>query len=155
MVMESSKNIEEPNKQLFGMRFVADFDRPVDPDKHYLSPGGYSVELRDGRKIEFDFFEYCGDRIGTNSVAFEVSELDTSTFPESEILTVDSMGGSTFDEFFVFTGEYDDPEIYMTSVHDVVFTYDGGDRLIDIPFSGEIKNLGQSREIPEEEKELF
>ena len=155
MVMESSKNIEEPNKQLFGMRFVADFDRPVDPDKHYLSPGGYSVELRDGRKIEFDFFEHYGNRVGTHSVAFEMSELDTSTFPESEILTVDSMVGCNFDEFFVFTGEYDDPEIYMTNVHDVVFTYDGGDRLIDIPFSGEIKNLGQSREIPEEEKELF
>lgn len=153
--MKNNIKNSEPKKQLCGMRFVADFDRPVDPDKHYLSPGGYSVELRDGRKIEFDFFEYCGDRIGTNSVAFEVSELDTTSFPDSENLTVDSMVGCNFDEFFVFTGEYDDPEIYMTNVHDVVFTYDGGDRLIDIPFSGEIKNLGQSREIPEEEKELF
>lgn len=155
MVMESSKNIEEPNKQLFGMRFVADFDRPVDPDKHYLSPGGYSVELKDGRKIEFDFYEHYGNKIGTNSVAFEAYGLDASTFPESENLTVDSMVGCNFSEFFVFTGEYDDPEIYMTNVHDIVFTYDGGDRLIDIPFCGEVKDLGQSREQPEEEHDLI
>lgn len=148
------KNNKE-SAPLIMMRFVADFDRPVDPDKHYLSPGGYSAELRDGKKIDFDFFKSCGDRIGTNSVAFEASELDTSTFPESANLTVDSMMGCNFDEFFIFTGEYDDPEIYVTNIHDVVFTYEAGDRLIDIPFSGKIKNIGQSREISlEEDQEL-
>lgn len=155
--MENNKGKESSNLNapLIMMRFVADFDRPVDPDKHYLSPGGYSVELKDGRTIEFDFTDSIGDKSGSNFVEFIVTGLDTYAFPESEELTLESMKNCNFDEFFIFTGEYDDPEIYVTNIHDIVFTYNGEEEIIDVPFQGEIRNLGQSREIPlESEPEL-
>lgn len=120
------------------MRFVAEFDRHVEPDKHYISPGGYSIKTSNGKEIRFDFYHYEGTRISDNAVAFECCNLDTETYHESEVLSKESVDGCKFVEFTVYTGEYDDAEIICTNIRDVVFIFSDGE---EIPYQKSIKNI--------------
>lgn len=36
------------------------FDRPIDKERDFISPGGYEIELKDGRTTRFDFLDYKG-----------------------------------------------------------------------------------------------
>lgn len=143
------KTNNKSNEQILGMRFVAEFDREVDLDYHYIVPGGYCLQLKDGREIQFDFSVSHGDEISKNEVLFEVSDLLVNEFPEaltikkSDILSSES---SSFSEFFIFNGDKGDPEIYCTKISDVVFEFDMGDKISDVCFLGDI-NLCNNREM--------
>ena len=88
------------------------FDRPVDTKKHYLSPGGYEVEVN-GDTYQFDFLETSGnvDNTDPTIVHFLLKELDTDTFPESEEFRAHIHEITKLCECYCYTGEYDDPPI--------------------------------------------
>ena len=105
------------------------FDRPVDPKKHYISPGGFEIEFVGGKSIQFDFHDSYGNVSKENptKIDFELCYLDTDAFPESKelenLLLSDKI--KSIIEFFVYTGEDDDPEINFKKIELVEFDLDG------------------------------
>lgn len=63
-------------------------DRPINPDVHYISPGGYELMFVNGESIAFDFSESYGkiDKADPSVIHFSLFDLDTASFPESKIL---------------------------------------------------------------------
>ena len=108
---------------LEGMSFVLVMDSEI--KDHYISPGGY--ELANGKR--FDFLRSVGNVLAQNrhKIKFNVSVFDTDYAEENGVLkiTEDDLK-QNFTEFFVHTGEYDDPEIEVTGIEDLVF-YLGSD----------------------------
>lgn len=114
------------------MYLTTEFDRPVDKNKHYLSPGGYEAVINE-KAFGFDFNESSGtiDKENPAVVHWKLRDLDTESFPESEILEKHADEISAITECFVYTGEDDEPEIYLKKVLSMAFDIDG--RLIEIP----------------------
>lgn len=61
------------------------FNREVNRSMDFVSVGGYEIEFKHHGSIRFDFNESCG-HIDGNSVEWELRDLDTEAFPESEAL---------------------------------------------------------------------
>ena len=90
------------------------FDREIDPSKHYVSPGGYEMTFNNGKTVQFDFMDSAGS-ICTDkptNMLFEAWTLDTGCFPESKFLETFTGSVTEIKEFFVYTGEANEPEIY-------------------------------------------
>lgn len=111
---------------LEGMSFVLVMDREI--KDHYISPGGY--ELANGKR--FDFLMSVGNVLAQDrhKIKFDVSVFDTDYAEENGVLNIteDDLK-QNFTEFFVYTGEYDDPEIEVTGIEDLVFYLGSGDCL--------------------------
>ena len=88
------------------------FDRPIKPE-HIIDPGGYEMTFSNGKTVRFDFewFEGGVDRDDNTVLACIMSILDTDSFPDSEFLKTFTGSVTEIKEFFVYTGEADDPEI--------------------------------------------
>ena len=106
------------------MIFTAEFDRDV-TNGYYLSPGGYKVELKDHEPMEFDFMDSIGtiNKENPRLVDFEVKNLDYGYMMGEE--NVDYLRNhirdiTGFTEFFVFTGEDEDPEINFVGIKNLV-----------------------------------
>lgn len=93
-------------------RMVMDikFDRPIDTDKHYLSPGGYGFKCK-GKMYSFDFLDYVGnvDTEDPTVLHAEVYHLDKSYSDDLSMFNSEKI--EEIEEFNIYTGEYDDPEI--------------------------------------------
>ena len=109
---------------LNGMSFILVMDRKI--DNHYISPGGY--ELANGKR--FDFLRSVGKVLAQDrhKVKFNVSVFDKDYAEENNVLeiTEDDLK-QNFTEFYVHTGEYDDPKIKVTGIEDLVFYLGSGD----------------------------
>ena len=92
-------------------------DRPVDLDKHYLSPGGYEVVI-EGKSYGFDFIEATGSISDEDPtvVSFELRDEDRSTFPEIDEMREKIHLIMEFPECYIYTGERDDPEINCVKI---------------------------------------
>ena len=103
------------------MEFAVEFDRPVDKTKHYISPGGYELNGK-----PFDFCAYEGEIIGSNIVHFVVSDFDYDYANENntKLRKVDLT--REFTEFYIYTGEHDDPEIIPTKINYILFGTEDG-----------------------------
>jgi len=103
-------------------------DRPIDKDLHYISPGGFAFDFG-GKVIEFDFVCYAGSINQENPrlVDFVMMDLDISSFPDAKILnnkeSLEDIRG--IDECFVYTGEYNEPEIHPERINYIKFELDG------------------------------
>ena len=92
------------------------FDRPIDANQHYISPGGYEVEidLPEGkRSVQFDFTEFAGsiDKEDKTILHIEQHDLDTDAFPESTLLIGNIDKITKIVECYMYTGENDEPEL--------------------------------------------
>lgn len=103
------------------------FDREIDKNKHYVSPGSYQVLLKNGRSIYFDFDTFYGNVSDENPrvLECEMCGLDTVSFPEAKDFNPKDM--VSIQEFFVFTGEYDEPEIHPVKLLSLEFSVDDMD----------------------------
>lgn len=103
-------------------------DRPIRKGAggHYISPGGYEFTFADGKTYRFDFNESSGTVSNDSRIVnFELRNFDTSLRPDGT--TEDAFYRSFFEsahhpvtrinEFFVYTGEYDEPEIHVKAVN--------------------------------------
>lgn len=101
------------------------------PEGHYLSPGTKELKLADGTVLPFDFMD---SEISVNGDEAYVCEkhLDTETFPLTVILgeCLCNHNVSGFN-FFIYTGEDNEPEIHPVEVKDVVFSVYDPDTLED------------------------
>lgn len=106
------KPIENPYniKQFLDIKF----NRPIDKDNDFISPGGYEIELKDGRTIRFDFLDYEGyiDPEDPSVLHIIHSNLDVAVFPESkDLLNVKHDGVKRIIECYIYTGELDETRI--------------------------------------------
>lgn len=119
---------------LIGMNMDLEFDRPI-TSKHYISPGGYEVSSKE-KCYGFDFFEYVGIKSKNNSkvIHYEAEKLDTQSFPESIYLDDKfwKSGDYEFSEFYIYTGEDDEPELYLKEVKSLTMVFDNG-KCFDMP----------------------
>ena len=99
------------------MSFDLIMDRDIDKDKYYISPGGYTLNGKD-----FDFFTFEGniDDDDRNMLHVDVYYFDDGEF--EPIVKPDISG--EFQEFFVYTGEYNDPEINPVKIENLKFYWD-------------------------------
>lgn len=118
------------------------FDRDVDFETHVLSVGGFEAELNDGTAIQFDFEDEEGSVIagqdGNRRIHFDLYHLDTDVFPDSKKLSSRSVVQQIcrISECFVYTGEYEDPELNVVSVDSFTFHWadeDGNIETMDVP----------------------
>lgn len=105
---------------LLGMNFTLVMDRDI--GETYISPGGY--ELANGKRFNFLRTRgkiFCGAQ---REVKFSVYVLDVDYVAEnnSPEITKDDMR-QKFTEFFVHTGEHDDPEINVVDIKDLEFVF--------------------------------
>lgn len=112
------------------------FDRQINPNhrNHYISPGGYEMKFSNGETVQFDFMDYCGnvDSKDRSILYADVEVLDTDSFPESEWLrhftgTIDEIL-----EFYIYTGEDHEEEIFPVELLGLTL-YNDDD--IEIPIS--------------------
>ena len=109
------------------------FDRDIDEDKHYISPGGYEMTFVDKhglnpKTVSFDFFAYYAnvDRKYPNVLHCEMEELDIDTFPEAKFLKHFNGMVSKINEFYIYTGEPDEPEINPVELLEIRLINDDG-----------------------------
>lgn len=98
------------------------FDREI-INRHYISPGVHVIQDKDGNRLKFDFenFHRWVDEDDKCLLHVEQWNLDTNIFPNSINLLEFLENFDTFVEFFVFTGEWDDPKIIPLKVMNVIF----------------------------------
>jgi len=105
--------------KLWRMNLVLEMDRPIDPDEHYISPGGYEINGK-----PFDFYRYEGSVDKDNPCILNccLREFDGTLGDEDEEIVITEKDiKKGFGEFYVFTGEYNDPEINVKEVKEIVF----------------------------------
>lgn len=83
------------------------FDREIDPEKHYISPGGYEVVLEDGAIVAFDFDDFNGyiDDDDRTLLHCYMKNLDVVSFPGATVLKKYCGTIKKFEEFYIYTGE--------------------------------------------------
>ena len=92
-------------------------DRSVDPDIHYISPGGYSINNK-----WFDFNKTQGDRTESDDTVVEFMLFDYEEGDEGPVTLEDLKKG--FDDFYVYTGEDEDPPIFVEKVLEIGFQFE-------------------------------
>lgn len=83
------------------------FDREIDPEKHYISPGGYEVVLEDGAIVAFDFMDYEAnvDTDDRTLLHCHMKNLDVVSFPSATVLKKYCGVVKRFEDFYIYTGE--------------------------------------------------
>lgn len=106
------------SNELTSMAFTLSVDRPIQPS-HYISPGSYVLN-----GALFDFCESAAtvseDR---KSISFFVHDFD-ETYSDRPLTKEDVE--KSFAEFYVFTGEYDDPDVKVKSIDFLAFGFADG-----------------------------
>ena len=102
--------------KLTGMSFTIKADRPIQK-RHYISPGGYKLNNK-----QFDFCASEGviDSQDKKKMHFFVHNFDETYSLEIQPIDI----WQKFGEFFIYTGENDDPEINIIGVEDIKFYFD-------------------------------
>jgi len=108
-------------KELHSMSFTLKMDREIDKNKHYISPGGYECN---GKFFDFNHYEGTILKDRPDCVRCDVTDYD-GTLGEDDTGTIvtprDIKKG--FEEFYVYTGEADEPEINPVEVTDFEFEF--------------------------------
>lgn len=118
------------------MEFSIRFDRPVN-EKHYIIPGGYTIKAdrphqnNNGRQSDLITFDFCDedryiDETDPCVMHFQVRNLDPEYGNSNEELNKTTLKTANFSEFFVYTGEDDDPEIKPVQICTLAFIMDDG-----------------------------
>ena len=118
------------------MYVTLQMDREIDPNRHYISIGGFEFCFKKGIKIGFDFNSSIANvQKNPTTIKFECDDLDCDSFPEAALLEM-LLSDSEVDrieEFYVYTGEKEEPEINPEEIISLSFCVDG--RMVDIPDS--------------------
>ncbi len=97
-------------------------DRPINKDLHYISPGSYEFELKNGERYTLDFCESYGSvsQIDSSEIKFELREADYTAFPEISQLQEKLCEIVRILDFYIYTGE--DPESEIKPVKILSFS---------------------------------
>ena len=81
--------------------------------EHVISIGGFEMTFDNGKTVRFDFLDFNGhiESDDPSVLNFELHGLDVDAFPDSEFLKTFAGKVTAIKEFYVYTGEAEDPEI--------------------------------------------
>ena len=85
------------------------FSREINPNKDYISPGGYEI-ISNGRTYSFDFEKYYAKVDEKDRTVLHVwhKKMDIESFPEAKKLTPKILSKTEeISEFFIYLGEND------------------------------------------------
>lgn len=112
--------------KLYAMNYTLKMDRPVDFEKHYISPGSYELE-KNGRICRFDFYESTMSEGKNNTLDVEVADFDEEYARDNDFKNefddYKDIFNFHYTEFFIFTGEYDDEEINASKLINLRYTF--------------------------------
>lgn len=126
------------------------FNRPIDKEKDFISPGGYGISVKDEagneRYVEFDFEDYEGniDRKDSTIVHCMQKNPDYDSFDDLDILNEHMLKNiTTVDEWFIFTGEPGDTKngevpLMPVEILNPEFEIIIGDKIIRVPVTAAI-----------------
>ena len=109
-------------------------DREIDPNRHYIGIGGFEFCFRNCVNIGFDFNSSIANvQKNPTTIKFECDDLDCDSFPEAALLgmMLSDSEVKRIEEFYVYTGEREEPEINPEKILSLSFCVD--ERMIDIP----------------------
>lgn len=117
-------------------------DRPIDVNKHYISPGGYELLFSNGETVAFDFIESYGnvDKNDKSIIHYALFDLDTDSFPEAKKLT-DYLLGSRVEkiiECYIYNGEDDEEEINPVEIKEMYFLISDNDNEMTVEVGDKI-----------------
>lgn len=104
------------------------FNRAIDKEKDYISPGGFEMIMND-KIVDFDFVTHYGyiDKTEKNICLFELVEPDTDCFLMIEDITQTDMEHiSEIVACFVYTGEEGESDLEETEIMDISFVWPDG-----------------------------
>lgn len=119
---------KEKNYLAFRMNAGIRFDRPIDVNKHYISPGGYEFVMN-GRVLQFDFCDYVGNISKNDPYVLEIEQRnpDIASFPDIyKIKKKDLQHVEEIRDFFVYTGEKEDEKIIPVKLEYIDFIVPSG-----------------------------
>ena len=126
--------------RFLGMTFTLVVDREV-PEKgnqYYIEPGKY--EMENGKEFDFFISEGMVNPDNRKEILFHVHDLDeqySDRMSEKDL-------SLPFSDFYVFTGEDDEPEINVTDVNRLVFHIMEGHIQKNIPASaGQMESISK------------
>jgi len=132
---KSQKPITNSRKKEYITRMYVDilFDRDINEEEHYISPGMYEIIDKRFRPLSFDFKESYKtiDENNNRLMHIEVRYVDLTEYSETKDLIEYVENIDHFSLFYIYTGEKDDPEIDPVEVRNVCFETNL-DRRIDI-----------------------
>ena len=102
--------------QLVRMDAQIKFDRPIDPKQHVITPGGYEFN-----GIQFDFDTHWGT-VTNDPTVMEFEFADYDSLESARALSPEDLEGDC-SEFFIYTGEHNDPEINAKEVLAIRFFF--------------------------------
>lgn len=111
-------------------------DREIDPNRHYIGIGGFEFCFINGVNIGFDFNSSIANvQKNPTTIKFECDDLDCDSFPEAALLgmMLSDSEVKRIEEFYVYTGEREEPEINPEKILSLSFCVDG--IMVDIPDS--------------------
>ena len=129
-----AKHLSMRGDRKMTMYATLQMDREIDPNRHYIGIGGFEFCFRNGVNIGFDFNSSIANvQKNPTTIKFECDDLDCDSFPEAALLEM-LLSDSEVDrieEFYVYTGEREEPEINPEKILSLSFCVD--ERMIDIP----------------------
>lgn len=105
------------------------FNRPVDKEKDFISPGGYMLKMREAdgtlNTVQFDFEEYEGYIDMDDPCVIHCIQMnaDYNTFEGLNTITWHMLANVTeVEEWFIYTGEPGDGNpLYPVEIMDAIF----------------------------------
>lgn len=113
-------------------------DRPIDKEKHIITPGGYEV-VAGGKNYQFDFTRIYGnvDKDNDHIIHFQLEDEDIESFPDIKELKNHLNEITELVECFVYTGEANEPEIKPAKILSFVIIEKEANKLDQLPNSTE------------------
>lgn len=107
------------------------FDRPIVRDMHIISVGGFEMAFDNGKTVRFDFLSFNGhiESDDPGVLNFELGGLDVDAFPDSEFLKTFAGRVTAIEEFYIYTGEAEDPEINPVELKALFLYNDHSERI--------------------------
>lgn len=107
----------------FRMLATIEFNRAIDKEKDYISPGGYEMAMK-GETITFDFENYAGNIDNENPCLFHYEQRnpDYDTFEDLNLVTEEMLNSvEAIKEFFVYTGESEESDLKVVAIKELSF----------------------------------
>lgn len=136
MIARTMTRKKQKDPVVFRMYSKVRFNRPIDRDTDYISPGGYTMTM-DGKSISFDFEDFTGSVNAEDNTVLDIEQRnpDYECFSALNEVTIDMLEHVTkINEFFVFTGEAGETDLRPVELLELAFVlpYDNW-RQIDVP----------------------
>ena len=131
-----AKHLSMRGDRKMTMYATLQMDREIDPNRHYIGIDGFEFRFRNGVNIGFDFNSSIANvQRDPTAIKFECDDLDCDSFPEAALLgmLLSDSEVDRIEEFYVYTGEEEEPEINPEKILSLSFCVEG--RMLDIPGS--------------------